>query len=754
MTQVKKWGRRVFLVGAATVIGGAGFGAFIVNRRLSEQRDFRFQPEGSVGFSAWLAINPTGAVQVSVPHQEMGQGILSFAAVAVADELGLPLTSVQGVQAPIHGAYANTVMLLDGLPFAPDDKGVVRQSTVWTLEKILQALGVQATGGSTSTRNIYEAVRTAAASARASLIAQAALKLNLNEDQAKNLDWQGDGLVHADGRRVALKDILSAAANAPIAGIPKPKAQQKYIGQEFARSDLQSRVNGQLVYGVDVRQPNQVYAAIAHCPVFGGTLKSAKFSGGLPGVLKTVTQPGFVAVIANSWWQAKQALAAAQIEWDEGVNADLSDSSIFANQTAALQLREGKAYEKIGEPAKLISATGANLVDATYRVPYLAHATMEPMNCTVKYESGKMHIWSGNQAPTLVKWMGAQAAGIDSDLVEVTTLPMGGGFGRRAEVDVIREAVLIAKALPGQPVQTIWSREEDIQHDTYRPSASARMRAVLDANGMISAASFHIASPSVTAQFTERIGPMYKSQMPDKTNVEGALHLPYGIGTREVLHSLVESPVPVGFWRSVGHSFNAFFVESFIDECAIKAGKDPLAYRLGLLARSPSDPTAKRFARLLEAVKASSQWGREGATLGVAIAESFKSIVALVVEVKYESKGKFGVPKIWAAVDCGQCLDPMNARAQVRGAIHFGLNAAIAGRIDIKDGRVVQSNFSDYPIARFGQSPEIRVEFLESDAPIGGIGEIGTPPVAPALCNALFAATKKRVGQLPVSDQI
>ncbi len=762
MSRPRRWGRRVFLVSAAVIGGGLAVGSFFVNHKLNQQRAYRLPAEnGGQSFGAWIHIDPQGKVRVAVPHQDMGQGILSAAAMIAAEELDLPAAQVEGFQAPISAVFANPVMLLDGLPFAPHDQGALKSSVKWTMERILRVIGIQATGGSTSTRNIYQSVRQAAADAKASIVSAAAKSLGVTPDK---VTWAGSQL-SANGRMIALETVLQTAATHPVVGTPKPAELWRYIGKEgFPRADVPAKTDGSLRFGIDVREPGQLYAAIMHAPQFGSTLASVEFAPNQPGVAATVQDKGFIAVVAKTYYQAKQALTAAKPVWTPSKQGDFNDATIFAAQDAAIkkavdQGEGARIFEADGDTTAALRGAGKKL-EAVYKVPYLAHATMEPMNCTVRYTDKKMWIWSGNQAPTLVKWIGAQTAGLDAESVEVITLPMGGGFGRRAEMDVIREAVIIAKAHPGVAVQTIWSREEDMQHDVYRPSATALFRAALGAQGLPLAWENYIASPSVTAQYTERLGPMYKSQLPDKTNVEGASWLPYGFGARKIAHCLVESPVPVGFWRSVGHSFNAFFVESFVDECAAAAGEDPLAYRIKLLKANPSHPLASRFIRLLETVAKSAGWpkapSRQGykTGLGIAVAESFGSIVAMVVEAQVAEEGSFTVPKVYAAVDCGLCIDPVTTRAQIRSAAYYGLSAALYGQIQIEGSRVQQSNFTNYRTVTLADAPDINVEILQSSAPMGGIGEVGLPPLAPALANALFAATGKRQRSLPFSAAV
>ena len=774
--------RRVFLISAGlligTVAGGLAIGAGFVQNRLAKQSRYRLpsdfppkpvslgtqptinSPSANFGLNTWITIDSKGLVTVAVPNQEMGQGIASTIAMLAAEELDLLPSQVQASDAPIHGVYANVTMLLDGLPFAPSDQGLTRTGVTWTVEKILRALGVQATGGSTSLRNSYAAVRQAAASARFALLSAAATILNVPRAQLSIID----GIIThaASSKKLSFGEVAAAASALEVsrASVKAPN-QWRYIGRGMPRLDIPAKLNGSLEFGIDVRRLNQVYAAIRHAPVFGSSLISAGFKAdilGKLGVRKLVQQPGFIAVIADSWWQAQQAVSQASPQWTVGTINAVNDGSIFAEQLKALDSGLGTSVESRGDVSAVLPRAAKQL-QAAYQVPYLAHATMEPMNCTVLYKSDSCEIWSGNQAPTLVKWLGAQAANLPSDAIIVHTMPMGGGFGRRSEMDVIREAITIAKSMPGVPVQTIWSREEDMQHDFYRPSVSSRFTAGLDQTGKLVAWRHQIAGPSVTTQFTERIGPAYKARGPDKTNAEGATWLPYAIANLEVQHALVESAVPIGFWRSVGHSFNAFFVESFLDECAHAASQDPLAFRINLLqanAALESGETASRFRVVLEMLALKSNWAgilpkgpgkRVGR--GLAIAESFHSIVAQAVEVEVDDKQSIVVKRVVCVVDCGLAVDPVNSAAQVRGAVLFAMAAALHGRIQIEAGKAKQSNFTDYPMVKLADAPTVEVYFVDSGAAIGGIGEVGVPPFAPALGNAIFAATGKRLRHLP-----
>ena len=750
--------RRFFLISAAVVGGGLAVGAGFINNKLSKDGGFRLPAQpGEGSFGAWLMIGKDGLVTVAAANQEMGQGIYSAMAMLVAEELDLNPDRVRTIQAPVHAIYANPTMMLDGLPFKPDDHGPVASTVKWTMDKVLRSAGIMATGGSSSTRNCYDSVRKSAAAARAMLIQAAAAKL---AKPASELTTAGGFVVHAaSNTKVAYGEIAEAASTLQVVSVaPKANDKLSFIGKGMPRVDVPAKVDGTAQFGIDIRVEGQKYAAIKHCPIFGGTLKSASLAASTKDV-QLVQGVNYIATIAANYWQAKQALDTVNVQWDAGPNATMSTSKIFAQYAAALG--DAKAigiYETRGD-GKIDEALASSItkVSAEYKVPFLAHATMEPLNCTVQVKDGRCKIWAGNQAPTLVKWMAAKPAGVESDMVEVVTPYLGGGFGRRAEMDFVIEAVEIAKQAGGAAVQTIWSREEDMQHDVYRPAVLARFEAGLDDKGKLQAWRSSSAGPSVTKQFTARLNPLMASDMPDKTNVEGASFLPYNLPQLKVQHAAVPIGVPVGFWRSVGHSYNAFFVESFVDECALAAKLDPLSYRLSLLKDS-TDPKAKRFTALLEAVAKASGWDKPLASManvkvgrGVAIAESFHSIVAQVAQIEIDSKNQVRVTKVWAAVDCGLCIDPVNAKAQLSSAIIFGLTAALHGRIDIENGKVEQSNFGNYPLLSLAQSPQIEVQFLASTAEMGGIGEIGTPPIAPAVANAVFNATGKRLRSLPLS---
>jgi isoquinoline 1-oxidoreductase subunit beta len=751
--------RRFFLISAAVVGGGVAVGVGFLNNKLSKDGAFKLpvQP-GEGSFGAWLTIGKDGIVSVAVPNQEMGQGIYSTLAMLAAEELDLEPNKVKAMQAPVQAVYANTVMLLDGLPFKPHDQGPIATGAKWTMEKVLRSVGIMATGGSTSTRNSYAAVRQCAATARAMLLQSASTKMG--KPVAELTTAMGFVVHQASNTKLSFGELAETAST--IAATVAPlKAADKFslIGKGMPRVDVPAKVDGSAQFGIDIRVPGQRFAAITHCPTLGGGLKDATFTS-TNKELQLVKGAAYFAVIGPSYWQAKQALAQVKATWNDGPNAKMSNATILASYKTGLEdLKILKEYESRGDAKEnldnlLKSATSK--VSADYAVPFLAHATMEPLNATVQIKDGRCKVWAGNQAPTLVKWMAAGPAGVSSDMVDVETPFLGGGFGRRAEMDFIIEAVEIAKQANGVAVQTIWSREEDLQHDVYRPASIAHFEAVLNEKGMPSAWYSKVAGPSITKQYVSRLNPLMANDQPDKTNVEGTTFLPYSLPLMRADHATVPVGVPVGFWRSVGHSSNAFFTECFVDECAGAAKIDPIEYRKRLLADS-ADPQAKRFTALLNAVAVASGWSKPAearlgvkVARGVAIAESFKSIVAEVVEIEIDAKNEVRVTKVWAAVDCGVCVDPLNTKAQIASGIIFGLTAALKGQIDIENGQVKQSNFGSYPMLTMAQTPEILVQIVNSGAEMGGIGEVGTPPIAPAVANAIFAASGKRIRSLPM----
>lgn len=753
---IKSRTRRRLLIAAGLVGGALVVGGYLFYRERDRLRlpTGAAAPRGEAWLTGWLRIGADGSVTVAVPRQEMGQGITTALPMLVAEELDCDPASLRVEQAPVDPLYANATMIADGVPFRPDDHGWLARLARHSQYRVGELLGVQATGGSTSVRDAWEVMRQAGAAARAMLVGAAAARWGVAAGECRT----ERGVVRFSSRSLSYAELIAEAARQPIPKRPalKDPAQYRLIGTALPRLDVPAKTEGSAQFGIDVRVPGLRHAALAQCPVFGGALKrvDAAKAKAMPGVQAVVelaatsTSAAAVAVVADSWWRAQSALAALEIDWQDGAHAALDTAAQRAAYADLLEKGEARAYESVGN-APLELAAAKQVVHARYEVPYLAHATMEPINCTALVQGGRCEIWVGSQAPTLVKWLAAGPAGVDSDMVTVHTPFLGGGFGRRAEMDVVVQAAALARHLPGTPVQLLWSREEDIQHDVYRPMALAQLRCALDPRDGIRAWHHRIVGQSCTGGLTARLQPAAASDlMKDKTTAEGAFDLPYAMPHRLVEHVLAHQPVPVGFWRSVGHSYNAFFVEGFMDEAAHAARRDPYEFRRALLAQSP------RHLRVLETAAQKAGWGsplppRTGR--GIALAESFHSIVAQVAEVEAGEGGALHVKRVVCAIDCGRAVNPDIVAAQMESGIVFGLSAALHGEITLKGGRVEQANFPSYDMVRMADCPKIEVHIVESGwEHLGGVGEPGTPPIAPAVANAVFAATGQRLRKLPL----
>jgi isoquinoline 1-oxidoreductase beta subunit len=752
-----RWRRRL-LITAGVVGGGLALGVWRFYRErdpLAPPASLRAGP-GEAILTAWIKIGSDGSVTVQVPRQEMGQGVSTALPLLVAEELDADPAKVRFEQAPVDAVYANATMLGDAPPFRPDDASWLARFARLSQRRFGELLGLQATGGSTSVRDAWEPMRRAGAAARAMLVQAAAARFGVPSHEV--LVEQGVVSHAGSGKRAGFGELAADAAKLPIPTevALKSPAQFRLIGHSQPRLDVPGKVDGSARFGIDAREPGQLYAAIVQCPVFGGRIKrfDASRASAKPGVKAvldlpaTSTSAAAIVVVAEHYWQARLALPEVEIEWEGGPAAAHDSEAQRKRYVELLGAGQAREYDAAGDPEHGFAAP-ARMVTADYFAPYLAHAAMEPINCTARVKPGvACEVWVGNQAPSLVRWFAAKAAGLDSDQVAVHTPYLGGGFGRRAEMDVVMQSVMTAARMPDVPVQLIWSREEDLQHDVYRPMAAARLSAAMDMAGNVTAFHARIVSQSPTGGITARLLPAAASDlMKDKTTVEGVYDLPYALAHRRTEHVLTHEPVPVGFWRSVGHSHNAFFAESFIDECAHAAKQDAFEFRRRLLADSP------RHREVLETVADRALWSRPlpaGVARGIALAESFHAIVAQVAEVELRD-GQPRVRRVVCAVDCGFAIQPDTVVAQMESGIMFGLTAALHGEITIQSGRVQQSNFSDYPLVLLANTPDIEVHIVNSGFQhLGGVGEPGTPPVAPAVCNALFALTGKRIRALPI----
>ncbi len=753
-TRRAKRTRRRFLLG-----GLAAGGALLVGwgMRPPRQRLHTSEPlpvtNGAVALNGWIAIGRDGTVSVVVPRSEMGQGVHTALPMLVAEELDVSLESVRIAPAPIDKIFGNLAVLRENLPFHPDDRGNVKDGAQWMLAKVGRELGIMFTGGSASVKDAWQPMREAGAVARAMLLRAAGEEWKTPQ---RALRTENGFVIHKDGRRASYASLAARAADLG-AGIDvgdvrlKDPREFRLIGKPLPRRDTPGKVDGSALFGIDARPPGMLYAAVKMAPVVGASVASfdAQAVKAMPGVVGVTDVSASlgpyagagagVAVIARSWWQAKTAAAALPVAWNEGAGAALSSASIFKGFADALDNESGFTYYESGTQDV---AGVAKTITAEYRAPFLAHATMEPVNCTAQVANGKVHLWASTQVPSIAVDVAAKVAGVAREDVTIEVMLLGGGFGRRLEGDMVAQAVAVALAAGGKPVQLIWTREDDTTHDVYRPAALARFSASLDAKGKLLAWDNKSAGGAIGHQYFPRnLG--LPGMGPDKTTAEGEYDMQYEIANQRIAHVIVDSLVPLGYWRSVGHSHNAFFKEGFLDEVAHAAGQDGVAFRRALLVRHP------RHLAVLNAAVRKAGMPPAGRAHGVALHQSFGSIVAQVAEVSVEA-GEIRVHRVVCAIDCGIVVNPNIVAQQMESAVVFGLSAALGGEITIRDGRVQQSNFGDYPVLRFDRAPVVETVIVASAEPPEGVGEPGVPPVAPAVAAALFRLTGQRLRSLPL----
>ncbi|MFT3858680.1 MAG: xanthine dehydrogenase family protein molybdopterin-binding subunit [Aquabacterium sp.] len=745
--------RRAFLIAGAAATGGllVGCGRPSGRDRLGEAALLPVQ-HGEVALNGWVRIAPDGVVTVAVPRSEMGQGVMTALPQLLIEELGARWEDVRVEQAPVARIYANVAVLLNVVPFTSDDDSMLARAARATVQRLGYALSLQITGGSSSVRDAWEPMRTAGAAARAMLVSAAARRWGIDAADCRVEDGQ---VIHGKtGEKLGFGELAQEAASIepPSDIVLKDPSQFSLIGKPLPRGDLPGKVKGSAVFGIDIRLGGMVYAAIAQPPVFGAAIDSVDDKAALArkGVIKVLRIPQGVVVVADSWWRAKQALADVKITYGLSANAHVTSATLMAQFEDELKAHEGFSYGARGdgsvEEPQAAFQSAAKVVEARYWAPFLAHAAMEPINCTAQVKDGRVQVWCGTQVPSLAKWKAAQVAGVDEDQVTLHVPYLGGGFGRRLETDMVEQAVAIAMQLDGRPVKLLWSREEDMQHDMYRPAALSVFKAALDAQGKVTAWQNRVAAPSVSHGSVQRLMPSMASDAPDKNQIEGAFDIPYDIGHIDVRQVRPVTHVPVGSWRSVGHSYNAFFTESFVDELAHAAGQDPHAWRRERLSRHA------RHRAVLDLAAARAGWGTPlpaGRARGIALHESFGSICAQVAEVSV-SEGQVRVHRVVCAIDCGSVVNPDTVEAQMQSGIVYGLSAALFGEITLQDGRVQQSSFPDYEALRLSHMPVIETHIVPSREAPGGVGEPGTPPIAPAVCNALFALTGQRIRALPI----
>lgn len=744
--------RRGFLIAGAVTTGGllVGCGAPTPSERIGKPADFPVQGD-QVALNGWVKISPDGTVTVAVPRAEMGQGVMTSLPMLLAEELDARWDSVRVETAPVAQIYANQAMMLNALPFGVDDQGWLARTASAMAQRAGYLLHLQVTGGSSSIRDAWEPLRVIGATARAMLVQAAAQRWQVPAAQCRT---EAGRVIHAaSGRQLGYGELVADAAKLPPpADVPlKDPERFTLIGRPAARKDIPAKVNGSAQFGVDVRLPGMLYAVPVQAPVFGADVAAFDASEALRlrGVKQVLQIPHAVVVVADNWWRAKQAAAQVKVTWTATPHDQTSSADIARQADEALAKVSGTAFTNRGDAEALLKEAQdrkLRTLQARYHAPYLAHAAMEPINCTAQVKDGEVTVWASTQVASLAKWRASQIAGVDSERVTLHLPLLGGGFGRRLEVDMVEQAVAVAMQVPGQPVKLLWTREEDTRHDMYRPAAWADFRAVLDDQGQALAWHNRVAAQSTTYGATQRLLPWAAADSPDKNQIEGAYDLPYDIPHLTVRQVRLSGHVPVGYWRSVGHSYNAFFVEGFADELAHAAGQDPFAWRRDRLGQHP------RHRAVLERVAKEAGWGQPlpaGRARGIALQEAFGSICAQVAEVSVDA-GQVRVHRVVAAIDCGMVVNPDTVEAQVQGSIVFGLTAALFGEVTLAQGRVQQSSFTDHPMLKLAQMPRIEVHILRNAHPPGGVGEPGVPPVAPAVANALFALTGQRIRTLPI----
>ncbi len=742
MGRLKTITRRTLLLGSAAVAGGVVFGYWRFKTPYANPL-IPDLSEGQVALTPYVRIDQSG-ITIIAPRAEMGQGVHTTLAALVAEELDVALDDVDVEHGPASKAYYNSVLLEEGLGWSAIDTSKTAENVRAFTHVPAKFLGMQITGGSSSTPDSFVKMRKAGAAARAVLLQAAAEKLNAD---VSSLTTANGYVVAADGTKVPYTHLAALAAEIDPPEDPalKPQSEWKILGHSLPRVDMLAKCTGTAEYSIDMQLPGMLHATVKMNPNLGGEMLSydASLAEAMPGVEKVVPLTGGVAVIANNTWVAFKAADAIEFDWGDAPYPKTSAEQ-FSLLEDAFQGDEDSQFRDDGDVDEAL--TNTTVIAGEYRVPYLAHATMEPLNAVALLKADRLDVWAGNQNPTQAVKESAKVTGLDAENIHVHTTLMGGGFGRRSEMDFIKLAVQVAMSMPGVPVKTTWSREEDMTHDTYRPPAIARFKAAVT-DGAAAALDLQISSPSVTTSAMARIG--IPSAGPDVAIVQAAWDQPYAIPNYRVTGFRAPEMLPISFWRSVGASQNGFFHESAIDELAHAAGADPMAMRLSLM----NDDTSRK---VLEAAAKMSNWGSElppGVGRGVAFVMSFGVPVAEVVEVADTPLG-IKILKVYAAVDIGTALDPRNVEAQVQSGINFGLAAAIMGDITVADGAVEQTNFHNYDAIRMRQAPAIEVQILENGDKIRGIGEPGTPPAAPALANAIFAATGNRIRELPLKKHI
>lgn len=724
-------------------------------------------PAGSITINAWVRLASDGSVTLFMPRLEMGQGVHTGLAMLLAEELDLPLERVRFETAPIDAVYNNLKVAADGLPFHPEERGNLAAVSEHLTTKIVRHVGMMVTGGSTSLRDLWAPLREAGAMARATLLAAAAREWGVTVESCQTEAGQ---VWHAEH---GPKDYAALVASGAVAAVGvvkdfecKAPARFTLIGTSATRVDSLEKSTGAARFTADIREPGMGHVALALAPQRDAELEYHAADRVLqrPGVRAVLPVPPLagswpaIAVIGDDYWSAKRALEDLQPRWRLGSSAIFDDALIDNRLQEALQAEaKARRFRDRGNAQKILAEARSNgeaVLEAEYAVPFLAHGAMEPISCAVKLaaDGRTAEVYAASQAPDVARRKAAEQLGLAEAAVSWHGQYAGGAFGRRFDNDFIAAACFLAKQRPGELLLVQWSREDDFRQDFYRPAARARLQATLDPRGQILAWQAHSAAQSIVAQSTRRLLG-FAAPGPDKTTAEGAFDQPYDIPHHRVTHSEVELPIPVGFWRSVGHSHQAFYTETFIDELAERAGVDAVEFRARHLQNRP------RHLAVLRRAAAAADWSSaptvtaDGARVarGIALNASFGSIVAQVVEASLDAKGELRVHRVVVAIDCGLAVNPRLIAQQMESAVVYALSAALYGELHFENGAVRESNFHDHPVLRLAECPDIETHLVASDGPLGGVGEPGVPPLAPALANALARLTGQRPRRLPLS---
>jgi len=750
--------RRTFLIGTAAIAGGVAFGAYKLNQTYPNPLEGK-TAEGEETFNPYIKITKDNQITIMIPRAEMGQGISTTLAALVAEELDVDMAEIKVEIAPASYAYYNSAALADGAPLAHYNRSMMANIQRSSMAGIGKLIGLQVTGGSTSIVDAFDKLREAGAAARETLKLAAVEKTGTPLEKLKT---ENGKVLLPDGKSLTYGELAQAAAKLTPPGDIKLRdpSSWKILGKSIPRKDALAKSTGAPIFGIDVELPDMLHATVRMNPRLGGAMKGFDASAAkkLKGVVDVIDISGpqneafggGFAVIAANTWAAFQGADAVEVEWDKAPYPEDTAGIIKIIETA-LDGGDGDNLRNDGDvDLSFADALREKIVEAEYRVPFLAHSTMEPMNATAQLKDGRLDIWTGTQAPTLIRSDCAYEAGVEEENTFIHSTYLGGGFGRRSEVDFPRYAARIAKHTKGRPVKVTWSREEDMTHDTYRPASISRWRARLSDNGLPVAIDGQIATPSIMASVMKRTFPSISPFGPDATITHGAFDQPYTVENYRVSGINAPVDVPVGFWRSVGNSYTGFFHESFMDEIAVAAKIDPVKLRLQLMR---DHPTAQGTIRKVAQMANWESPRLDGRAKGIAFTLSFGCWVAQVIEVVQTDDG-IKIENVWCAADVGTVLDPAIVKAQLQSGIIYGLSSALDQEITFEDGKVEQTNFDTYDAMRINQCPNIMVEILENAEHTSGVGEPGTPPSIPALANAVFALTGKRIRTMPLSKEV